>query len=416
MNVSFLSELLLQFVRASVQASVLIGLVLLLRWAFGPSLAPRWRCALWLLVVARLAWPFSLPSHVSLFNLFNLPPDLLAPDRLSFHLPSAFVEQGIDWLDRPLVALIWAIMAVLMLGRLVAGFAWLNWRLRDARTLDNWEVWWLLQECKEVTGLRTPVAILESPHIKSPCLLGFLRPRLLLPAGLTGTFTREELRLVFLHELAHLKRRDIAFNWLLEIVASIHWFNPLVWMVCDRMRADREEACDACALARADIRERRSYGRALLKLIENFGETRVVGLPGVAGLLSGDDQLERRMHFILGFQPGRRTWVVGLCTFLTLAFIGFTDPPRPEAGEVIQLEGAIVDYDSPLPEVPKAAPSHRPAGKSRKGRISISEAASRGSALAAVTTTLALSPDEKLRMARTRALAPIFSGVLEGAR
>jgi bla regulator protein BlaR1 len=256
--------------------------------------------------------------------------------------------------------------------------------------------------------LRTPVAILESPHIKSPCLLGFLRPRLLLPTGLRDRFSREELRLVFLHELAHLQRRDIAFNWLLEIVASIHWFNPLVWMVCDRMRADREEACDAFALARADVRERRAYGRALLKLIENFGEARVAGVPGVAGLLSGEDQLERRMHFILGFQPGRRTWVVGLCTLLTLAFIGFTDPPRPEAGEAAATELASTQEESPLAEPLTIPPAHRRPGKAVRSQTSGIVGDVRSAATVAGVDSLPLSPQEKLRRARASALAPLL--------
>ena len=59
--------------KASWQAAVLILLVLTVQWAFGRRLSPRWRYGLWLLVVARLALPWTLPSSVSVFNLVSLP-------------------------------------------------------------------------------------------------------------------------------------------------------------------------------------------------------------------------------------------------------------------------------------------------------------------------------------------------------
>ena len=59
--------------KASWQAGVLILLVLAMQWAFGRRLSPRWRYGLWLLVVARLALPWTIPSSVSVFNLLTYP-------------------------------------------------------------------------------------------------------------------------------------------------------------------------------------------------------------------------------------------------------------------------------------------------------------------------------------------------------
>src|ERR1017187_7792617 len=59
--------------KASWQAAVLILLVLTVQWVFGRRLSPRWRYGLWLLVVARLARPWTLPSSVSVFNLLSFP-------------------------------------------------------------------------------------------------------------------------------------------------------------------------------------------------------------------------------------------------------------------------------------------------------------------------------------------------------
>src|SRR5215468_2042772 len=59
--------------KTSAQASILIVLVLAAQWACGRRLQPRWRCALWLLVLLRLALPWTIPSPASLFNVVKLP-------------------------------------------------------------------------------------------------------------------------------------------------------------------------------------------------------------------------------------------------------------------------------------------------------------------------------------------------------
>jgi beta-lactamase regulating signal transducer with metallopeptidase domain len=63
--------------------------------------------------------------------------------------------------------------------------------------------------------------------------------------GFLRSFSTEELRFVFLHELAHVRRRDILMSWLMALLQVVHWFNPLVWFAFSRWRADRELACDA---------------------------------------------------------------------------------------------------------------------------------------------------------------------------
>src|SRR5437763_16965944 len=98
-------------------------------------------------------------------------------------------------------------------------------------------------------GVGAPVVVVEMEEVGSPSLFGFVRPRLLLPAGLTRSFSLEELRYVFLHELGHIKRHDILIGWLMTAVQILHWFNPFAWLASYRMRMARELACDALALS-----------------------------------------------------------------------------------------------------------------------------------------------------------------------
>jgi bla regulator protein BlaR1 len=335
MNAPFIAEFLTQLVQATGHASALALVVWLVIHALGEHLNAEWRCRLWLLVIVRLAWPVSLPSPVSLFNLFAAPATWSDPEHSSRYLADELLVQLGRWLEQPWVSALWLVGAGLLLVRALVAVVWAFWVRTTARSAAGWEAWWLLEECKEASGLRDPVVLLESGRVSSPCLVGLFRPALVLPEGLWKELSPNELRLILLHELAHLRRRDLALNWVLAMVGIFHWFNPVVWVVTKKFRADREEACDACALA-VQPEARREYGQVLLKLLER--DSPAIAPPalpavGILGDGAGDvAPLVHRLQAIMKFRPGTRTWVVGFCTWLAVALIGLTDPlPRPVA-------------------------------------------------------------------------------------
>ena len=139
------------------------------------------------------------------------------------------------------------------MAALLAHVGWALLRLRrwlvGARTITDTAVLKLLGDCQELMQVHRAITVLETSALKSPALCGLVHAQLLLPAGLLGRFSEPELRYVFLHELAHLKRHDIAAHWLTTLVQIVHWFNPFVWLAFNQMRADRELACDARVLA-----------------------------------------------------------------------------------------------------------------------------------------------------------------------
>jgi len=145
------------------------------------------------------------------------------------------------------------------------------------------------------------------------------------------TYGLEELRYVFIHELAHLRQRDIYFGWLIALLQIVHWFNPLMWFAFGRMRADRELACDRLAISMMDADEPPKYGRTIVNLLENFSQVRYV--PSVAGILEDTCQIERRIKMITKFKKTSRTqWagamlLVGVlaCVVLTNAYVAKAD-------------------------------------------------------------------------------------------
>jgi beta-lactamase regulating signal transducer with metallopeptidase domain len=356
--------------RVSWQASVLVLLVLAVQWLFRKQLAPRGRCLLWWLVVIRLALPVSPPSRLSIFNWVGwsgggLPTVVAAPtpeaDPVLPTLPvtaanptrpgNRIATEPAPHLEFPQTSaspawagttptseggqgrfvfpwrrvLVWLWFAGF--GSLAGQLGW-SWRrlrrdLRQATPVTDDSVLSLLDRCREEMGVRRRLLLLETSVVAGPALCGLFSPRLLLPPGLIRSFTGQELRFVFLHELAHLKRGDIAANWLATLVQLLHWFNPFIWLAWARMRADRELACDALALAHAPTDARRAYGQTIIKLLEGFA--RPSPLPGLVGILEDKGQMKRRIRMIAGHGRARHSPVFLPLLWPALAALALTD-------------------------------------------------------------------------------------------
>lgn len=111
-------------------------------------------------------------------------------------------------------------------------------------------------------GLKRAVPVRRSGQVRTPMVLGLLRPVLLLPEG------QEVDEVVLCHELTHLKRLDLAYKALLVAACWLHWFNPLVWWMSRAASENLELCCDDDVAAGRDAAFRRKYGELLLSTAE----------------------------------------------------------------------------------------------------------------------------------------------------
>lgn len=328
-----LSSQLPVVLRMSGAASVVILLVLALQWLLGRRLQPRWRCALWLLVLLRLALPGTVASPISLFNVLKTPAVVLpaqpaltaAPANNDSPVPAVTAAPlALTPASRvPWLAWIWLAGAGFLAGCVLVSQYRFRSRVGRLRPLIDEATLGLLEDCKALMNVATPITLVETAAVKSPTLFGFVRPRLLLPQGLVATFSREELRHVFLHELAHIKRHDILTGWVALALQIIHWFNPLVWLAFHRLRADRELACDALALSRTRTGENEAYGLTIVKLLEGFD--RAAWGPSLAGILEDKHQMKERIRMIAKFHKTDRGLALAIVLLAGLTLVTLTD-------------------------------------------------------------------------------------------
>jgi hypothetical protein len=185
----------------------------------------------------------------------------------------------------------------------------------------------------------------------------------LAPPGLLVDLTPVARAHVLLHELGHLRRRDLWVEALFTLAVALHWWNPLVWIALRLARADREVACDDWVLRRIGEHGAFDYGQSLLAVSAQWRRTEGVLLP--VAMVEDRRGLRDRIRRIAFFR--RRTWLRGFATGALVAGLGLTalaDEPRrniqesrwrgqsPPAGyESFRWIGAP---DSVLPELPFA--------------------------------------------------------------
>lgn len=143
--------------------------------------------------------------------------------------------------------------------------------------------------------------------IDSPFVLGFLRPRIYIPFGLSQR--TEEC--VIAHERAHLARRDYIIKPLAFLILSVHWFNPFVWVAYILLCRDIEYACDERVVKGLDTDERKAYAFALLECA--ISHRRIAACPVAFGETGVKERVKNTMKYK---KPA--FWIIVICVIVCI--------------------------------------------------------------------------------------------------
>ncbi len=322
------------FLAATVRGALLALAALALQSALRGRLSARWRYALWLPMIFVLVAPSLPQSRWSLENRFVHPAPAVVKVALEkesdFAVSPVVTEMTasapkaasiVNW--RRNLEMAWLTGSAGMLVFVLTGYVRTMRRIHRSAVEPTPGLQSLLAGAARACGLRRLPRLLISTEVRSPAVTGFFRPTLLLPAGFPGTFTENEAHLILLHELTHLKRHDLPQNWLFGLLQALHWCNPVLWFAFNRIREDREAACDAAVLTTARGDQRADYGHALLKLegaLAHFGLSL-----GFVGIFERSSGMRTRVRAIAAHRPSRPIWsALGAALIVVLALVGAT--------------------------------------------------------------------------------------------
>ncbi|MCA9093962.1 MAG: M48 family metalloprotease [Planctomycetaceae bacterium] len=121
-------------------------------------------------------------------------------------------------------------------------------------------------------GLRYKPRLVVTQTSCSPFVCGGLRPTIVLPASIIPHLESGELRRILLHELAHLKRRDLWWNWLPELCVVLYWFHPLVYWLRQQAYSETELSCDRLAMQVGNVSPG-DYADTLVRIVTHIAES-----------------------------------------------------------------------------------------------------------------------------------------------
>ncbi|MBV9880635.1 MAG: HEAT repeat domain-containing protein [Gemmatirosa sp.] len=268
----------------------------------------------------------------------------------------------------PLMLAVWAAVALAIAASVAR--AWLVMRgiVRRARPLD--EPAWMapLWEVADRLDLEEAPRLLCSGETRMPFACGLRRPTIVLPTD-SDAWTADRRRAVLLHELAHVRRRDLAGHTLARLVCAAYWFHPLVWTAARRLRAESERACDDLALA-AGARPA-DYAEHLLDIVASVRRDTT---PLVALAMARRSEFEGRMLDILDPErprgaPGRRlsASLVGGLAVVTVVVSAAAPAPAPAPAAPVP-STAIADA-SPVRAPLAPYTTARPQPRARRLRV-----------------------------------------------
>ena len=228
-------------------------------------------------------------------------------------------NDSLPWL--PAILAVWALGATLVLGRYVLDVAGTRALLRDAVDAPEGMHARAGVRIADRLGLRRPVRVLFSESLSVPVTWGVRRPVVVLPLE-AWEWEAERIRIVMLHELAHVRRLDCVSSAIAVVASALWWFHPLQWVCRRRLRVEQERACDDVVLL--DGVGPTDYAEILMEFARGLSPIEESGTARAAIAMARRSTLRDRVETILSagsrsVRLNRRT--VGLLSGVALALL-----------------------------------------------------------------------------------------------
>lgn len=248
----------------------------------------------------------------------------------------------------PLLVTGWLLGVLLLSLRMLGEMAYIQ-HLKHYRCRGPKGIWPdKLSQLKEQMGIRRNVELRETHRIHSPMVVGVFKQVILLPAGLLSGLTPGQVEAILAHELAHVRRNDYLANLFISMIETLLFFNPMMWWISNKIRSEREHACDDLAL------EMTGDTLNLVRSLALLEERRLSGHSLAMAFMGKDGSVLNRIQRLLQRNDKRQVaakafWA--LSTFLVcLALLAFQAHTGQKPAPLSFEEKSVVEQPEPEPE------------------------------------------------------------------
>ncbi len=294
----------------SILGSILSIIVLSINLMIKNKVSKSWQYYIWLIVILRFLIPIfpkinyvkkDLPIQVIPPITSNYKEDTIIDnngesntirDIYIIESKNSYIEKLFDniWI-------LWSIGFIVSFGLNIYFYIVFMKNIRkNNRQIENQYYLSVLEDCKGDLNIKAKLNLSKNPYISTPMLVGLFNTKVLL---LYEEYSKDELGYIYKHELTHYKQWDLIIRWIVNFTVSIHWFNPIIYLVRNEINKVCELSCDEKVIKNLDKDQRKTYGNMLLKIAENKGNTNTTF---VSTMYTDKEILKERLSTIMKFQ------------------------------------------------------------------------------------------------------------------
>lgn len=265
----------------SFTGAILILVIVVIRAIAIHRLPKKTFLVLWIIALARLLLPFSVPSPFSVYSLVRgNEPDFQTSDTVVYENRQPTYQVEMEQIqNNPVVSnttqtlqtvphisiwtTLWIIGMLILAGLFLVSYLRCRREFRTALPIHNA----IITEWLDEHQLKRKIEIRQFSGISTPMTYGVIHPIILLPQN-SDWENKQQLQYILFHEYVHICRYDTALKILATIALCIHWFNPMVWVMYILFNRDIELTCDECVIREFGRANRSDYARMLISVEE----------------------------------------------------------------------------------------------------------------------------------------------------
>lgn len=258
----------------------------------------------------------------------------------------------------PQLLLVWCLGLIVLCAKHVQDWRWSQRLVRNnvSALPTHWQV--QFEQWQDKLGLSRPVKFLLSMQVDVPCVAAYFKPVVLLPASLLLGMSPQQIEAIVLHELAHIRRHDVALATLQALIRALYFFNPFVLWLSRQVDIEREHACDDMAVRACS--QPADYASSLLHFAEMQSHFDSSTRLAIVGKIGNQNMFKHRIQRLFtAKKPVASTVKKSIATTLMLGMVAASASyawAAHEAGSTVRLSAQNLPLQQLLQQAERGCP------------------------------------------------------------